>query len=419
MAQHAFTQNENKWGFPNQFLWLALFSSAILPLVLGNLSPFILIVLVPFYFAILLYNQRSLRVKIDLIGWVFIAILLIQILLAMITAKMPSDIVYGLNFLPLMLYVLAIPLLQNMTVNNPVKLLANFALAGALIAMCMALYAVYWVNNPRGSYGLVNANDLSGLALLFGFLALIGLVGKDIRTRAYLLLGPLAGLATIFITGSRGSLLAYGAMIFVAMFYLVPKKRRLPGVLAIVTIIALVFFVLIFYVQDSRVTALPQIIQSFVTGSAQVDNTANIRLVLYMGGIEAFLQAPIFGHGWANFVDVAATHFPENAVRDEVIGIPQLHNDLINFAAASGIIGVLTYVACLTIPLFAVFRAPDDANFKAKKLGVILLVTCYAVRGLTDLMIGFEYGTSFFVIVLAVLMSLSVQKVINADQHKV
>ncbi len=415
MIQNALLKTGNKWGFPNQFLWIALFSSAILPLFLGKLSPFALIVLTPIYFAVHAYFQRSLKVKIDLIGWVFIAILIIQIALAIITAKAPSDILFGLNFLPLLLYVFALPVLQNARVNNPIMLFANFSLVGALLAMCMALYAVYGLNISRGGYGLVNANDLSGLALLFGFLALVGMVGKDVRTKdmcihAYLLVGPIAGLATILITGSRGALLAYGAMLFVTALFLLPKKMRLPGMLAIVAIIALAFLALIFIVQDSRVTALPEIIQSFLSGNAVTDKTANIRLVLYMGGIEAFLQAPVFGHGWANFVDVAATYFVEVSVRDEVVGIPQLHNDLINFAAASGIIGVLTYVACLAVPLIAVFRAPEDTYLKAKKLGVLLLVTCYAVRGLTDLMIGFEYGTSFFVIVLALLMSISAPK---------
>lgn len=410
MVQNTFAEKGNKWGFPNQFLWIVLFSSAILPLFLGKLSPFVLIIIAPLYFGAFLYHQRSSRVKIDLTGWVFISILLIQIALAMITAQTPSDIVYGLNFLPLLLYVFALPVLQNTQVKNQVKLFANFSLAGSMIAVLMALYAVYGLNISRGGYGLVNANDLSGLALLLGFLALVGMVEKDVRAHAYLFLGPIAGLSTILITGSRGALLAYGAMLFVATFFLLPKKMRFPGMLAIVTIIAMAFLALIFIAQDSRVTALPEIIQSFLTGNAVVDKTANIRLVLYMGGIEAFLQAPIFGHGWANFVDVAATYFVETSVRDEVIGIPQLHNDLINFAAASGIIGVLTYVACLAVPLIIVFRAPDDAYLKAKKLGIVLLVTCYAVRGLTDLMIGFEYGTSFYVIVLALLMSMSPQK---------
>src|SRR5690606_17140961 len=68
------------------------------------------------------------------------------------------------------------------------------------------------------------------------------------------------------------------------------------------------------------------------------DESTFIRLSMLRGGLEAFWQAPVFGHGPQAFVNLA----------NELSGLPfgsgpHLHNDLADVAASAGIVGLLAY----------------------------------------------------------------------------
>src|SRR5690606_5364010 len=139
---------------------------------------------------------------------------------------------------------------------------------------------------------------MSNTALILGFLALIGLFVEGGRERWFLLLGPVLGVAVVFLTSSRGPLLALALLLPVATaFALLHLPRRLlPLALAGIAMVVVAGAVLL--ATQDRLADVPALIGRVLSGEAGVDRTTHIRLVLYRAGLEAFAQSPWIGHGW-------------------------------------------------------------------------------------------------------------------------
>jgi len=398
-------------SFERQFLWIALALTAVLPAVLGSITPFLLLIISIAYFLVAAFRGQRPFFHADAISWTFAAVIALQLVLAALSARQIGDVAFGLNMLPLLLYPFSVPIILRARINNPLALFALVALLGAIGAFLVGFTARFLLGFDRGGFGHVNANDLSGLALLFGFLALAGAVGLSGRFRIICFFGPVFALLTILVTGSRGALIAYFAMTIVAAWFLLPVRRRLGVTIAAIGVLGLGLFLLADIFQIDRLVSLFRIASAIVSGQPVLDVASSQRLIMYAGGWQAFLQSPLYGHGWANIMNAVSPFIPlDVANRKAIVGLPQLHNDVINFAVTGGVLGIASYFALLGAPLVAIKKLASERLSKPRNLAVALLVTCYATRGLSDLMLGFEYGTSFFAMTLALIMGLLVER---------
>ncbi len=394
-------------SFEHQFLWIALALTAVLPAVLGSITPFLLLLISIAYFLLAAFRGQRPFFHGDVISWTFVAVIVLQLVLAALSARKIGDLAFGFNFLPLLLYPFSLPIILRARIKNPQILFSLVALFGAIGAFLVAFIASFLFGFDRGGFGYVNANDLSGLALLFGFLALAGAVGSSSRFRIIFFLGPVFALLTILVTGSRGALIAYFAMTMVAAWFLLPVRRRFGVTIAAIGVLGLTLFLLADIFQIERLVSLFRIAGAIAGGQPVLDETSSQRLIMYAGGWQAFLQSPLYGHGWANIMNAVAPFIPlDVANRKDIVGLPQLHNDVINFAVTGGVLGIASYLVLLGAPLAAIKKLAPERLSRPASLAVALLVTCYATRGLSDLMIGFEYGTSFFAMTLALIMGL-------------
>ncbi len=409
MAKLAGLQNASA-RFENSFAIGVLVLSAVVPAVLGNVSPFILLFYALIYSVISFFRAARPRLTLDLTAKAFIVVFMVQVVLAALSARTPYDVLFGLNFFWLLLYAPSAALISRTTFKRPVTLFARVCLAGSLVALVAGFVAVSVFGFGRGEFGRVNANELSGLALLFGFLALSGVLERDDKYRLVLLLGPLAAMLVILITGSRGALLAFVAMAVFSLWFLSTRKTFLLAVLGGGAAAVAGIVVLSQFLDVGRVFGTGALLEAVLTGQAVADQTTNLRLIMYQGGIQAFLQSPLYGHGWANIMQAVLPFIPEGASREQIIYLPQLHNDVVNFLVTGGVVGLVTYLVLLIAPLRAAWRSGSGDLAKAKKLAVSLMVICYATRGLTDLMLGFDYGTGFYVMVLAAIFGLFREK---------
>ena len=85
--------------------------------------------------------------------------------------------------------------------------------------------------------------------------------------------------------------------------------------------------------------------------------------------------------------------------------LPHLHDEVLNFAVGSGVIGVGIYVLLLLTPLIVCLRSPRDGQYRTRLYGCVMLVGSYFTLGLADVMIGFELHTALFVALTALLLS--------------
>jgi O-antigen ligase len=152
-----------------------------------------------------------------------------------------------------------------------------------------------------------------------------------------------------------------------------------------------------------RVAALPEVIRGVLAGEAVADFSTRVRLQLYAAAIEAFQRSPWIGHGWHDMME-AIIPFLDPDAPGYARRLPQLHNDVLDFAVAAGVVGIISYLMLLAAPIVAALRSPPDSQRQMRLYGSSVLVAAYVGAGLTDLMFGFEFHTALYVAVAAIVL---------------
>jgi len=406
---------------------LILALTLVLSCALGLLTPYLLAVIGILALAFsLLGGTYWAALREDRAAQLFLAVFLGLGICFSITARQPGDLVYALNFIMLVLYAPVAALMRGGAREGNAARFADLALAGSAVAFVTAAVGLFVFGWARAESPIFGAILLANTALLLGFLAPLGTLAAGSRRWLYLA-GPVFGVAVVAMTGSRGPLLALVPLTLIAGWF--GWRSRVAGPLLVVGAVAafLALSTLMIVALESRsatlVTAIEQVLDDPVRGAsgaasvqeeaadrsqaadsaARTNDTARIRLALYEAGLKAFLERPLFGHGWARLMSAAEPHLaPE--FRRYATSLPQLHNDVLNFAVAAGLTGVILYAVLLATPLIAVLSGPRDRLFPVRFYGALVLSVAYLFDGLTDLMFGFEFHTAIYTMLTAILL---------------
>ena len=383
---------------------------AISPL-LGLLTPYAtLLFAIPLFFVKVYRGQFAAAYR----SYTPRALLLVFVVLAIIcavTAAAVPDALRAFNFTMLLVYG-AISYFLAGHAEYPRKswlgtgplLVTNLATAGVVIGLVEILFTLLVQHLERPTGPNIGPIVLANALLALGFLGL----GAGLLRRGTIdwlaLVPPVLAIAAAFLTGSRGPLISIPvASIFAAVFF---WRVRLngsvrAGVLGLVAILvagAIGTFVL----ARSRGASIFNIANTIVTGGAVTDHTVSERLALYQAGWQAFLSSPWIGHGWAHIVSAVLPFL--HTTDASVARLPQLHNDVLDFAVAGGVVGVACYFVILTAPLIGALRSTHDRLRPFRIYGTAVIMIIYAGGGLTDLMFGFEFHTFLFVMLNAIIL---------------
>ncbi|MEO8882090.1 MAG: O-antigen ligase family protein, partial [Devosia sp.] len=376
--------------------------TVVLPCLFGFLTTYLLLVLL-LLAGLYLAARRGLWV--DSPGRLFfIAYCAIAVAIAIdaIVGGTPGDLLYALDFGMLLLYAPLASLYDRHAGPGNAGIVADLALAGTVIAFLTGL-ADELVNHPE-RIGAFSSDPIrySDTAVILGFLALIGFLAHGGRRRWLYLLGPLLSLGPVLMSGSRSAFIAFPLMAIVAALLLLSRRLALwiVGAIATVFVVASVF-------GDSlgalRSLDLVNAARNILSGQAIADESIRQRLVLYRAGWQAFLHAPWLGVGWHHRMDAARQYLsPPDAA---LAALPHLHDEALNFAVGNGVVGVLTYLLLLALPIVGCLRSPRDSQYRVRLYGSVLLVASYFTLGLADVMIGFELHTALYVALTALLLS--------------
>jgi O-antigen ligase len=365
-----------------------------LPCIAGRLTTYFI-----FLFAIILIATPSVRTAFALrsrnpIDLMLVVAALLPGFAFMFTAREPYDLVYAFNFAPLLL---AIPFRWQLERNrrpDGAAIIGWLSLAGTSIAFAVSVFQVLIEGRGRAGPPLMSAFQFADTAVLLGFFALVGLLVPGSRWRLVLLAGPILGCAASVLGGTRGAVVAAPALALIALgfaFVVVKDKRRLA--LAVLAVLVATGVALAIALQMGLHRALTGFsdIGNVLTGG-EVDPETRERLVLYWGGLQAYLRSPLFGYGWPHMV-TAIEPYVDPAVVDRVRDFRHLHNGLLSFAVSAGIPGIVSFVILSVAPAIAVFYTPRDSQFLARVFLTLTLCVGYAIFQLTIIMLGFEFHT--------------------------
>lgn len=289
---------------------------------------------------------------------------------------------------------------DDMRSDDSSGLVAILALAGVAGAAVVAVLEVVATGAVRAGGGVANPIHFADVALLVGFLACAGLVAKAPLWRFLFLLGPVFATIAVVLSGTRGAVVAIVLMLAVAAVGLVVLRLVSMKTALVALTILVVGGVAGLVLGASQLSGIQRVIIDMgevLQHGVPTDESTAIRLQMIDGGIKAFLQAPIFGHGPLAFANLA----------NELSGLPpstwpHLHNDLADFAASAGVVGLVAYALFLLAPVIEVARSADSVARPRIMVLVTTLVAGFFVMGLTNAMFGILTVTVSYAVICLV-----------------
>jgi O-antigen ligase len=379
-------------------LWLGV----VLCCVVGLLTPYIVGVMGIVLLLAVLVRRQWTEAYSGLAARLFLGAFVALGVSFAVTATELRDALSVFNFTGLLLFGPFVLLLGRQTNGNMMSV-ARLAALGAALAFAVGMVSRLGLGYARADTPLLGAILLANTAVLLGFLAVPGvLLHPDARRRWLYLLPPLLGVATVAVTASRGPMVSIAPLVVFCAIVVARQLRVRPLAATGATALYLVVCAAILFGFNDRVPTLSDVASEMSAGSEVSDTNASIRLAFYEAGFRAFLDAPVIGHGWRHMMTAVGPYLSDEM--REFLWLPHLHNDIIDFAVAAGVIGVVIYFTILFTPLVAALRSTRDALYPHRLFAVAILVIAYAFDGLTDLMFGMEYHTMLFVVLSAILL---------------
>ena len=235
----------------------------------------------------------------DLGSWFFLgSFSLIAVTFAITNLPGRTDFLLAVNFAMFALYPMLRNALQRFAAPRNLLIVAVLACVGAILAFAIAFVEVKVLNFNQGRATGFATNPIPSAtaALLLGF-PLAGLFVVSRPWRFLFLLGPIAGVGTVYLSGSRGPLLALPILLVIAVA-MIPIRRTITLSISAIGIAAAVAVFVFRPTLLGRIAVLPAMLGDLLSGrpiATNLDVGGSIRYSILQGSIGAFEHAPWLG----------------------------------------------------------------------------------------------------------------------------
>ncbi len=319
-----------------------------------------------------------------------------------ITAQEPRDLSYVLNFAMFLFYAPLAAAFSRYGTPRNARIVASLALAGVVIAFCVAVYQSWELLMPRAAGFYSDPIWAAQAALVLGFLALLGLSLPG-RWSHLFWIGPLLGTLTAFLGQSRGPLVAVPVLLLIGLVFAF-RRWWLALPVALAAGVAAILLVGTFSPTSLlRLESLRTIAEQAIYGEAITETSTSQRFAFYQSSWQAFLHAPWSGYGWQHKIEAIVPYLADGG---EMLkeGHHHLHSDLADFGVSAGILGLIAYLLTIAAPVAGALASGRDSLYRQRLLGAVLLSAAYFCCGVTYLMFGYEFHTTLYVVLAAILL---------------
>lgn len=338
-------------------------------------------------------------------GWCLVG----AFVLIAIAFSLNRDAPMMVNFLFLVAIVPLTSWLARFAAPDSARIVSWLALVGTMLSATTAIYETILLGNKRAEGWWSDPIWSAEAALILGFLSLMAFPTMRSPWRYLLLAGPVLAIGIVILSGSRGVLLAAPVIVLALLVTTFRPWWKQILALAIALVIAgAVVLPTMPYAMKRVERAGVVVIQLLTTGTIK-ERSAGARVEFWKAGTQAFLASPITGHGWSDHLEAAYQYLPDkgkayNQKGSSLRGNAHLHADILDLGVSGGILGLFAYGLILLAPLLGALRSVRDSQFGARLTGAIVLTTGYAACGLTYLMFGYEFHTTLYVCLAAIVL---------------
>ena len=262
------------------------------------------------------------------------------------------------------------------------KLALIFCVYGSVVAAFALIQGIapngklYWIRLPRMGgwiYGpYVNHNHYAGLMELLIpiplVLSLTHMAHAKERMAAAAAAAVMAG--TIFLSGSRGGMVALFAELVILTIVLVRQRRELRSALGLGAFLLLVVGLLTWLGGNELSHRLATI------GSAHSELSGDIRLQINLDGLRMFLKKPVMGWGLGSFPVV----YPQFRSFYTNFFVNQAHDDYLQLLVETGLLGFATMIWFVIVVYRRALR--KIANWTSDVSGAVTLACVLGFTGI-------------------------------------
>lgn len=324
------------------------------------------------------------------------------ILASAVNGSLASDASSLLKLVPFLLF----PFSYSVWSITEKTTLARIAMVGSMVACFGALvlaFVQYYRLGMRAEGGAGNAIVFATVTCLAALVCLAGALTEDIRApRVWLLCGAAAGAVAVIYSGSR---IIWVAMLIACILVLWVNRQRLKvrismRLLAVASAIAAVAIVLGFHLISGRLMALQNDL-SLLETQGRYDTATGFRIALWRIGIDAFKDAPLFGHGLGPTKDLIRQGFQDQFGMKK--GFGHFHNGFLTALVQAGILGALALASIFVVAAKNAATVVRISGSPVERFGatmVLVAVTVYLVGGMTGILVGHDILDSVLMIFL-------------------
>lgn len=264
------------------------------------------------------------------------------------------------------------------------KLTLMFIIFGSALAAFALVQGIssngrlYWLRPPRMGgwiYGpYVNHNHYAGLMELLVPIPLVLSLTRFVQSKERLIAAGAAALmaGTIFLSGSRGGMLAVGAEILVLTVVLVKQRRDVRTAMGLGVFLLVVVGLLTWLGGDELSRRLATV------ETAHTDLSNSMRLQINKDGLHMFMAKPVLGWGLGSFPVV----YPQFRSFYTNFFVNQAHDDYLQLLVEMGLLGFGTMVWFLIVVYRRAFK--KIANWTSDVSGAVSLA---CILGLTGILV--------------------------------
>ena len=296
-------------------------------------------------------------------------------------------------------------------VNFPLKNLL-LAIKAGVILIGIIVTVQFLLGSARPS-GMINANIFGDIAVVMLFLSVIQVFSEKPKEQIITFVAIIAGIAAVFLSGSRGSWLSF--IILSIVFIILIYKPFLSGHKKRQLFITLFFSVLFSFIgtqtdAGKKITDAIVNIQSWDNGD-QAYTSSGVRMEMWESSLEAAKHSPWFGYGYRNS-NIEVSKYVDSH-NQTVAAFTHLHNEYLTNLVAGGVFGLLSMSALIFVPLIIFVKNIKNKETYSYALMGVLLCTGYITFGFTHIAFGEEHINAFYVLFMAILLPKIVRKKVS------
>ena len=248
--------------------------------------------------------------------------------------------------------------------------------------------------------GMMNQNIFGDITVAMLFLSVVRVFSEQPKERIITLISTILGMSAIVLSGNRGSWIS--VLILSVFYFIIIYKRHLHHNNQYKLIIFGLLATMLILISNSQ-TFKKQLhnteiaMERWSAGNIKKSSIGE-RLNMWSSGLKAAQESPLIGHGYRNANKAAQKYTSKD------IGYTHLHNEYITNLVSAGVIGLLSLLALVFLPMRVFYQKLKDEESHHYALMGLLLCIGYATFGFSHIAFGEEHINAFYIMFLGLLL---------------